>query len=77
MCICHYNCLGADPNEANATGMTPLLAAVERNYIPGVELLLQYNVEVDCIDFQSGETVLMTAVKCNHLKVTMYGTLYI
>ena len=57
---------GANPNQADTRGRTPLLAAVEIGFLEGVEALVRRGARVD-VASASGETPLMTAVHTRNI----------
>lgn len=57
---------GADPNIANAEGLTPLMLATNLRYMDGMEVLLSKNANINQAN-SSGETPLIRAVQLRDL----------
>lgn len=57
---------GANPNLANSSGMTPLMAAAQLRFIEGGKLLIEAGAQVDKTD-RSGVTALIRAVQLRDL----------
>lgn len=58
----------AKPDVKNREGISPLMRAVELNFIEGVEKLLRYKANVDYTN-RSGETPLIKAVNLGYLPI--------
>ncbi len=59
---------GANPNQADARGRTPLIAAVEIGFLDAVEVLVGRGARVD-VATETGETPLMTAVHSRNIEL--------
>lgn len=57
---------GANPNIADRNGVTPLITAIQLNFIDGVEALLEGGAQVDIAN-RTGETPLIFAVHARNI----------
>ena len=60
---------GADPNQADPAGETPLMRAAEVGVLPVVQALLKHGAVVDVRDENYGQTALMFAARAGHADV--------
>ncbi|KAL3422625.1 Ankyrin-3-like protein 5 [Phlyctema vagabunda] len=58
---------GADPNEPDREGVTPLLVAVEKGFATGATLLLKYGADPNLLAGPESESPLASAVMANHV----------
>lgn len=71
-CNGHLECLqlfldrGGDPNEKSDDGITPLCAAIQKNRLRCVEMLLDYGAKID--EESNGETPLQIAIRTGNVE---------
>ncbi|KAI9172748.1 Ankyrin repeat and KH domain-containing protein [Paramyrothecium foliicola] len=67
---------GADPNEADTHGVTPLSAAVEKNFFMGATLMLKYGADPNFTPASDIETPLATATIANNVNLVHLLLMY-
>ena len=60
---------GAEPNQANQLGVTPLIAAARRGEKDVVKVFLQHGADVNAVSHETSRTALQGAIEGNHSEI--------